>query len=299
MGLSDIQEKIDSVINPKICRLLLVIIEIVLVFLAFLFSCIGLGLIVPVTFWQYGFPEWFDFYVTEIVFLAILLIGLPIVIVFTFVLRSIGHWIAFGCNIFGILVFFVLAITGASLYDQGDRNNSMQYLGRPAYYEDIREMEIEMEKDENFDRNKYYEKYLKYQEDVEKALKDLDDLYDTFGCYDDLKKNVKTSSHKMVKNVIQMPKLPKENFEEGLKEYVKEVEAFETMKKEGRMLKQQRDSYDIECFNRFEMTHSAFIVLADLFNWILLIIAIVGTLEAAMRAFGGSDGSGDVEMAAE
>ena len=258
--LNGFDTKLNSILNPKILRTIFVVIEIVILFISFLFCCVGLGLIVPLQNWEHGFRQWFDFYIAEFIFAFIFVVGFIIVIILTFLSEKVGNYLSFGIHLFGLVMFVILALLGAILYSEGDRNSSFNNLG---FFKNEYEIRIMTDKTER-------EKAIaKWSIELANAIIDLVKLADTFKC-----------------------KIPASYFERYLLGNVKQVE-FENIEKRLN-LKQQRDKYEgetFECLNDFENTHTAFIIICDVFNWLMIFFVAFGTLEGLAKLVSNGDSS--------
>ena len=89
--LKAVEMKLDHIIKPKILRSIIVGVEIALMAIAFLFVCIGLGMLAPVSKYENGYHEWNNFYITELVFALLALICFILIIFFSVILLVIIH----------------------------------------------------------------------------------------------------------------------------------------------------------------------------------------------------------------
>ena len=194
--------KLNSILNPRIMRMLIAIIEMILMLIAFIFVCTGRGKMEPIKNFEKGYKEWLSFYIIEIIIGCFVIVGLAFIMMTTFIFTKIGHWFTFVFHIFGFVLFFILALLGIILVACGDVNNSVP------------------------------EAFLsKYDGDATQILEDTRKFYEMYNC------DLKLNPIKMI---------------------------------EERQMKQQTGKYEIECYNTFENTHVAFIVVTDIFNWIII-----------------------------
>ena len=253
--LTGFEAKLNNILSPKILRIILVSVESFLLFLAFLFCAIGIGLLDPVFKWEHGYTQWFDFYLAELIFAIIFVGAFVAIFVLAFVNEKIGNMLSLGFHVFGLVMFILLALLGIGLIVEGDRDSSFRAL---SYYRNSYEITLMTDIEE---RTKALEKlYEKIETDYEKMEK----LAETFGC------------------------------EFSVAEVFYSLKTMNIQNTETRGLKQQMDKYEgekYECLNTFESTHLAFLIISDIIDFALIFITAFGTFEGLMRVMStGSSG---------